>query len=157
MTKVTVDTNIIPADDIIEICKKKGYECACISVSNREIEGTSFEKDMKVIPAIHEYALLDEARFGQSRFHGKESSMVLQDILYIISNGSFPEDRRNLSDGHRRMLRDAIILQTHITDRRDIFITDDKRGFIKGGLRQRLENKFNTRILTREEFIKGNS
>jgi hypothetical protein len=42
---------------------------------------------MKVVPAIHEYALFGEARFGQSRFHGKESSMVLQDILYIISNG----------------------------------------------------------------------
>jgi hypothetical protein len=55
------------------------------------------------------------------------------------------------------MLRDAIILQTHITDKRDIFITDDKRGFIKGGLRQTLESRFNTRIVTREEFIKDNS
>jgi hypothetical protein len=44
MTRITVDTNIIPADDIVEICKKKGYECACISVSNREIEGTIIRK-----------------------------------------------------------------------------------------------------------------
>ena len=157
MKKITIDTNIIPADDIINICKNRGYEYACISVTNREIEGSSLEKDMKVIPSVPEYALFGEARFGRARFHGKESSKILQDILSIISNGSFPQDRRNLSQGQRRMLRDAIILQTHVTDKRDIFITNDKRAFIKNGLRQKLENNFNIAILTREEFIRNNS
>ncbi len=157
MKKITIDTNIITDNTVIEICDKKGYEYTCISVTNREVEGTSFEEELKHIPSTPEYAVIGESRFGCARYHGQESSGVLREILDIISNGSFPKKGDSLSKGYRNMLRDAIILQTHITDKRDIFITNDQRGFIKNDLREKLESKFDIEILTAEEFINNNS
>ena len=112
---------------------------------------------MQSITSLPEYGVYGEARYGCARYHGEKSSKILQDILSIIRNGSFPQNRENLSEWYRRMLRDAISLQTHPTDKRYIFITNDERAFIKNELRQKLENKFNIEILTREEFIRNNS
>jgi len=157
MKKITIDTSVIPAEEIMTICKNKGYEYTCISVTNRELEGTSFEEKLTDIPSAHEYGVYGEARYGSARYHSEESSNVLEEILSIISNGSFPKNRDDLSQGYLHMLRDAIILQTHITDKRDIFITNDRRAFVKNELRKKLEDQFNIEILTKEEFIKKNS
>lgn len=46
-----------------------------------------------------------------------------------------------------------MILDTHARERREIFVTDDKRGFIEHGRREQLESILKTRILTRDEFL----
>ncbi len=156
MKTITIDTNIITINTIFDICDKKGYKYTCFSVTNREVEGTLLEEELKNIVSTPEYGVFGEARYGNARYHGQESSSVLKDVLDIISNGSFPRKGESLSKGYLNMLRDAIILQTHITDKRDIFITNDKRGFIKNNLREKLESRFEIEILTSEEFIKNN-
>jgi hypothetical protein len=76
-------------------------------------------------------------------------------LLRIVSNGSFParERRSTLSPGERRQLRDAMILSTHIREGRDIFVTNDAKGFIQGGRRELLETEFGIRVMTTLEFF----
>jgi len=55
------------------------------------------------------------------------------------------------------MLRDAMILEAHVRDGRDIFVTRDTRAYVgRGGdknvLRSKLEGLFSTRIMTVDEF-----
>ncbi len=73
----------------------------------------------------------------------------------MISNGSFPAkgSRSNLSSGERRQLRDANILSSHIRAGYDIFVTDDAKGFIDNKKREKIEKKFNTRIMLSKEFL----
>lgn len=70
-----------------------------------------------------------------------------------MSNGSFPRSGADLSDGHQRQFRDALIFESHVRDDRDVFVTNDERAFIRDGRRQRLETRFNTRIMTSAEFL----
>lgn len=81
----------------------------------------------------------------------------LEAILGIVSNGSFPPPggRENLSNGQRRQLRDAMILEAHARESRDIFVTEDRKGFIANGKRGRLENLCRTRICTLDELEAG--
>jgi hypothetical protein len=46
-----------------------------------------------------------------------------------------------------------MIFQAHVRERRDIFVTGDERGFIRDGHRERLQARFDTRIMTQDEFI----
>ena len=50
-------------------------------------------------------------------------------------------------------LSDARILEAHVRDGRDVFVTDDEKDFIHDGRRERLEAELRTRILTRVEAI----
>jgi hypothetical protein len=45
-----------------------------------------------------------------------------------------------------------MIFANHAENRRDIFVTDDVKGFVKDGRREQLENQFSTKIQTSSEF-----
>lgn len=45
-----------------------------------------------------------------------------------------------------------MVLAAHLREGRDIFVTDDAKGFIKNGRREALEREFSTRVMTQAEF-----
>jgi hypothetical protein len=57
-----------------------------------------------------------------------------------------------LTPGQHNQLRDALILEAHVREKRDIFVTTDTRAFVKHGRRARLEALCSTRIMTVDEF-----
>ena len=85
--------------------------------------------------------------------YGGTDDERLERIIAIISNGSFPKDRNHLTGPQRNQFRDALILYAHVRERRDIFVSDDQRAFIRSDRRKLLETEFGTRIMTRGEFI----
>ena len=46
-----------------------------------------------------------------------------------------------------------MILEAHAREEREIFVTNDRTGFIDDGRREKLQNLLKARILTREEFL----
>jgi hypothetical protein len=79
---------------------------------------------------------------------------MFERILQIISSGGFPPAgaRDELSDGNRNHLRDAMILEAHIREGRDVFVTENTKDFIKGDRRDVLERLCQTKIVTVAEF-----
>lgn len=104
---------------------------------------------------IRETLVLDESRLGDAVLGAEDSADLMENILKVIAGGSFPRtgDRAHLSDGQRRQLRDAMILEAHTRHRRDIFVTKDERGFIRSGRRDDLQRLCSTRIMTPDEFF----
>ncbi len=47
-----------------------------------------------------------------------------------------------------------MILSTHIREHRQIFVTKDEKGFIRGGRRERIQREFETKIMTVDEFLR---
>ena len=94
----------------------------------------------------------DESRWDSAVWASDDSP--LEEVLSTISNGSFPapSQRSHLTRGERKQLRDAMILEAHLRENRDIFVTDDRRAFINRELAQRLEARFATRIMTSVQF-----
>lgn len=62
---------------------------------------------------------------------------------------------KNIYEGldEHRQIRDARILRAHVRAGRQVFLTDDTRGFIRDGRRQQFGQTFGTRIMTCDEFI----
>ena len=155
MKKITLDTNVLPGTEFISCAARLGLDLAVISVTEREVEGTAFEVDLRPLSAVNETGVYGEARYGRTVYASQESAECLDDILKVVSNGSFPSSRADLSDGQRRQFRDALILEGHVRDGRDVFVTNDQRAFILDGRRHRLETTFNTRIMTSAEFLQA--
>jgi len=151
--KITLDTNILSADDLISSCKNCGWDFAVVSVTEREVEGTSYQVKIKPIGKILETGVWNESRWGEAVWGSKKNQDVLNDILNIISRGSYPIDRSELTSGHKRQLRDAMIFEAHVREGRDIFVTNDRRAFINDGRREKFQERFHTKIMTREELI----
>jgi hypothetical protein len=172
MLRVTLDTNVIGD------AERKRVEDACAgsaeirhtTVTDRETEGTRFagqkstlietgvydesRYDEALYSSIPETLVLGEGRLDAAVLGGDESPSRFEAILTVIGGGSFPKasKREQLSPGERRQLRDAIILEAHARDRRDVLVTNDQRGFIRHGRREKLEALCSTRIMTVEEF-----
>lgn len=153
MIKVTVDTDVLPADDLLQAARGLDCEFAVVSVTKREVEDTRFAVHVRPLGSVHETAVFGEARFGSAVLASQHSDETLGEILRIISAGSFPQWRANLPKGQLHQLRDALILEAHIREQRDIFITGDARAFIRHGKREELRAAFGVRILTRVEFL----
>lgn len=155
MRKVTLDSSVLPANVIREAVPADSFEFATVSVTGRESRGSSFVAELCALPEVQESAVWDESEWGRAVWGGTEDSQCLEKALNIISNGAFPKpgQRDNLSDGQRHQLRDAMILCAHVRDRRDIFVTNDTKAFVKDGRRQALEAALNTRIMTVQEFV----
>jgi len=149
----TIDTNLADRDEVIEAAERHGVHVVLTSVSDRELEGSSISP--RSSGRILEAFVLDESRLGQAVLGSEEDPGTLERILSIISNGSFPPlgSRQFLSEGERRQLRDAMLLHAHARERRDLFITNDERAFLRHGRRAELERLLGTRILTGAEFI----
>jgi hypothetical protein len=148
----TIDTNVLPADDLIQLAKQKGINVKVVSATHTEMSpGDPRLSDLEAIP---ETGVFGQSQFGICVFGGGEESSYFESVLQIITNGSFPKpgQRDQLNDAQRNQLRDAMILCSHARERRDIFVTDDRKGFIKHGRRDSLERILQTCIMTREEF-----
>ena len=142
---VTFDTTVDPDGQVVHLARAMGFNLAVVSVTNREVEGSSFEVTLKSVDEIPETGVWDESRFGDDSVWGDEvDGKRLEQILAIITSGSSPTEHQ---------LRDAMIFQTHVRKSRDVFVTDDKKAFVNHGRRQLFEREFQTRILTSAEFI----
>ncbi len=150
--KVTLDTNILPADDLIASVLPGLFEFAIVSVTDREMGGSATQVNISNIP---ETMVWDESPFDESVWGDSESASCLELCLKIISGGNFPspDKRDKLTRGRLRQYRDAMIFCAHVRENRAIFVTNDISGFIKGDRRIKLEKAFHTRIMTRIEFI----
>lgn len=107
-------------------------------------------------PVVYETAVLGEWRLGMAVLGDDDAPSRFEAILAVIGNGSFPKpgDRDSLTDGQRRQLRDAMILDAHSRDKRDVLVSDDHKAFIgpDGVKRARLEALCGTKIMTVDEF-----
>ncbi len=152
MIKITLDTNVLPAEDLLAAASEFDCDFAVVSVTEREVDGTPFEVHLQPFGRVHENGVYSEARYGQAVYASEALAETLDKILDVLSSGSFPRSPANLSHGQRRQFRDALILEAHIREGRNIFVTNDERGFIRDGRREKLEALFPVRILTRAEF-----
>lgn len=169
---VTLDTNVLDAAEVakLQLGVEVPCELAAVSVSMRE-RGDVDDLDIPSVPEtliwgesrwgeavwggpIPELLVLGESPLGSGVASGDQEADVFEAALRIISNGSFPPRgrRENLSPGARRQLRDAMVFEAHVRQRRHVLVTGDTRGFINGGRRDALERLGRTRVLTPLEF-----
>lgn len=155
MIRVTLDTGILPADDLFEAAAGRPIFFAAVSVTGRETRGTSFDVQLTPLGNVPETGVFGESEWGSAVFADAEAATVgLEDLIQVISSGSFPppSDRDHLTESQRHQLRDAMILEAHAREGRDIFVSDDRRAFINHGRRARLATLTRSDIMSREEF-----
>lgn len=153
MITVTVDTNILPIEQLYSLVPECKFDFAIVSVTKREIEGTHGLEPAPDMNRLTETAMWDESPWDEAVWADESTSDCLEKILAVIGDGSFPRSRANLSKGQVAQFRDAMILEAHVRAGRSIFITNDERAFLKHGRRTKLEALFATRIFTKDEFI----
>jgi len=152
---VTLDTNILPAEDLVAHLPRDRFEFAVVSVTDREVEAAAGLTAPPSVSRLPETAVWGESVWGGALWGGASDGDCLERALVIIGDGSFPQPKRRdtLTEGQRRQLRDAMIFCAHVRAQRQIFLTDDSKGFVRSGRRERLEQGFATRIMTRTEFL----
>jgi hypothetical protein len=152
--KVTFDTNVADRVDLVEVALARGFEVFVTSVTNRELLPSNIVPVTKQL--ILETAVFDESSFGSAVLGSDKDAELFESTLWILSNGSFPRAgmRDRLTKGERRQLRDAMIFVAHVRQSHNIFVSDDKRAFVRNGRREKLlEEISNCRIMTSVEFI----
>lgn len=170
--RVTLDTNTIKHRGRIEsACAGFDVELAYTTVTDRETEGTSYATTGASVMEtgvwnesrwdqfvwggpVRESAVIGKWRLGKAVLGSDESPATLERILEIISDRGFPPPgaREALTVGQRHQLRDAMVLEAHAREDRDVLISEDTKGFVKHGRRERLEALCRTRIMTVDEF-----
>lgn len=181
MLKVTIDTDIVVGHkfgrfDCLDLASRRSLDIAVVTVTERELKcdvtdiiqfqrinettvlGESNWDESDWSGPILEVAVMGESVIGKAVLGGLAHVGALEAILNILSSGGFPKvgQRKNLTDGQRHQLRDAMILEAHVRKKRDIFISNDKRAFIgkvTDDKRKQLESLFATRIMTITEFL----
>ncbi len=151
---VTFDTNVLPAPDLIERARALGIEVAVSTVTEREVDDTSWSEAVSDLPRHSEVFVLGESLMGEAVLPIVGPGDVLEEIIRLVSGGSFPRrgGREQLTRGQANQLRDAMILETHVRSGRDALVTADSRAFIKFGRREALQERFGTSILLPPEF-----
>jgi hypothetical protein len=152
MPTVTFDSTTKPDEPIVLKAVDAGCYVTFTSVSVRESRGTDFEVSLSAHGRVPELGVWDESSWDDARWADEPSSGRLEGILAVVSSGSFPKDRSQLTEGQSHQLRDAMILEAHAAAHRDIFVTADARAFIRNGRREQLEALLQTRILDPTEF-----
>lgn len=152
---VTLDTNISPPESVTGSVPADAVEFAVVSVTERETGGTTYQVKLDGLARVVETAVYGESRYGRAVYGSEDDTDCLERVLQVISHGAFPRsgDRDSLTRGQTHQLRDAMIFCAHIRAGRQVFVTNDKKGFIDEGRREELEHKFRTRIMTATEFI----
>ena len=153
MTKVTLDTGVLPAEDLVHASQRFNCEFVVVTVTTRELKGTPREVPLVPYSAIPETAVWSESRWDHATWGSEVSVTTLEEILKVISSGAFPNSRDNLSKGQLHQLRDAMILEAHVSQQRDILVTNDSRAFIRHGKREELTTRFGVRIMLRADFL----
>ncbi|MBW8038631.1 MAG: hypothetical protein FVQ85_01380 [Planctomycetes bacterium] len=156
MIKITIDTNILSKQKLLDLCKRMGFCVFVVTVTEREIDGTSFQDIVKKLDRILEIGVWGESSWGKFVWADDSEAKDLEKILGVISNKSFPVPgkRDNLSKGQRKQLRDAMVLLAHTRNKRDIFVSNDETAFIRYGRREQLEKMFKIKIMNENDFIK---
>lgn len=151
---ITLDTSVTPAE-VMATVPEGAFDFAVVSVTEREVAGTDYEVTLRNISHIAETGVWGESRWGQSLWGGPKDTDCFEEVLSIISGNTFARrgHRDNLTPGRQRQVRDAMIFCAHIRERRDVFVTEDRKGFVNEGRRERLQQKFNTNIMTKDEFL----
>ncbi len=150
--RVTVDTNVVPIDDLRRETDGISIEFAAVTVTVRELEDTRRGLGLAGLEVVPETLVIGEGRWGEAALASPDSSDRLALILRIISNGSWARSRE-LTHGQRSQLRDALVFEAHVRDGRDILVSDDATAFINYGRREELERVFETRIFRKSEFL----
>ena len=155
MTTVTLDTNLVDDQHLLVAACAAGFQVAHTTVTDRELSGSGVTAVDGRRAALYETGVVGESIVGLFVVGSKAEAVNFEELLEIISCGSFPrgEKRKNLTEGQRRQVRDAMIFCTHAREKRDIFVTNDQKGFINDGRREFLEQRFGTTIRTAEEFF----
>ncbi len=156
---ITVDTNQLDERRIgrLRAALDVPHELAYVTVTARE-RGSGLRTEMTAVPEtmvwgesqwgegvwggpIPEVLVLDESTLGLAVLGSEGHVDVFETALRIISAGSFPQigSRDELSHGERHQLRDAMIFEAHVRARRHVLVTEDAKGFIRDGRRERLE------------------
>jgi hypothetical protein len=153
--RATIDTNIAPLGDLEARAAALSVEVTVVTVTDRELAAHSYARSLAALPRVLETAVWDESQFDSCVFADNNEVECFENVLKIISNGSFPKptERENLSPRQRNQLRDAIIFFAHVRSRSQIFVTLDAKGFVRAGRKQKLESIYKTQIMTREEFM----
>jgi hypothetical protein len=176
MLRVTVDTNVLDTDKVRRIrdaVQGLDIELAPTTVTIRERPGnppraqvvpetmvwgeSRWEEGVwGPSPPVSETWTLGESPLGMAALGDDESPSRFEAVLKVISNGSFPKlgARDSLTHGEQNQLRDAMILEAHARECRDILISNDVKAFIgkDGSKRRRLEALSGSRIMTVDEF-----
>ena len=151
-----MDTNVLPATDVLVAGSQRGDDFKAVSVTVRELDGHPLKATLVAFgDPILEIGVWNESLWDAAEWSSEEEGMLFASILNIISDGSFPSGTSSLSFGQRRQLRDAMILEAHVKSGRDVFVTDDKRAFVNHGRRAALQQLCRTRICTSAEYIGG--
>lgn len=154
LTTATLDTNVFPAEDLLERASQQGIAAAAITVSRREAEGSSLEEEISALESVAETGVWDESRWDEAVWGSEVDAQCLERALDLLSNRGFPQTgkRDELTAGQRRQLRDAMILCAHIRSGRDVLVSNDRRAFIDHGRREAIEATFGTKVMTVAEF-----
>lgn len=180
MLRITVDTNVLDADKIARIREAVDgldVEIKTTSVTLREDRRTAPSAPPSSEPVaetgvydeslydsgaiygggvIHETWVLGESPLGSAVLGDDDGAVRFEAILHVIGTASFPKLglRDAMTPGQKRQLRDAMILDAHARERRDVLVSDDRKGFIgkDGESRRKLEALCETRIMTVDEF-----
>lgn len=154
MRTVTIDTNVMPADDLIGAVPPDEFAFSVVTVTEREL-GDWFERGESGVGRVLETAVWDHSTWDNAVWGGPSDASCLENVLSIIGEGSFPPPRARsaLTAGQRRQLLDAMIFCAHVRERRDIFVTNDQRGFVRKQRREALERAYSTKVMTKDEFL----
>ena len=106
---------------------------------------------------MNEVFVIGESPLGEAVLGDDDAPDRMEVILKLVARGTFPRSgqREQLTDGQHRQLRDAMILEAHTREDRDIFISDDRKAFVGENnlTREALQREFGVTIMTSEEFI----
>lgn len=155
MPTVTLDTNLVDDDELLAAARAAGLEVAHTTVTDRELSGSGVTAAGGRKARIIETGVVGESIVGMFVPGSREDQTLFDNLLEIISDGSFPrgEKRKSLSRGQKRQVRDAMIFCAHVRESRAMFVTNDLKGFILNGRRERLQQQFGTHIYTAAEFL----
>lgn len=151
---VTLDTNVLDHSEVSKIeqaVQGLPIELTHTSVTVRELEGTDFTL---LGQPITETVVWDESRWDQGLWGDASTENLFEAILRTMSEGAFPRNRSNLSAGHRRQMRDAMILTAHARSGGNIFVTKETHAFgaKDSSRRKQLEQLCSTQIMNLSDF-----
>jgi hypothetical protein len=91
---VTIDTNILPSDDLVAAVLPGKFEFSVVSVTDREVGG-GLSADGQVVEA----GVSGESLWGKAVWADSADRDCFEQVLAIVSAKSFPQ--RSLRGNHR--------------------------------------------------------
>jgi hypothetical protein len=90
MTRVTVDTNVFPIEEIERLSADRDVELFRVTVADRELEGTSITMPSTVSQTAESF-VIGESRIGEGAIASEVGPLIFEQVLEVISSGSFPK------------------------------------------------------------------